>query len=99
MDALPTFVVHADEIALDYDDAFQCIAKEESLVPNEVMHVLREIDALFEKMSDDKSMWTIERLRDDETWEKSRSLARLALKSWGYAQGPPDGIGTYVKGL
>jgi hypothetical protein len=99
MDALPAFVVHADEVALDYDDAFQRIAPTEGVVPDEVMLILSELDSLFEAMSDDKTLWTKDCMREDETWAKCRTLARKALELWGIEQGPPDLTGTYVKGL
>ena len=92
MDTLPKFVNVADEIALMYDDIFLMLPQleKEDLISSNVCDILIKINELFREMSKDKSLWSVEKLKNDIFWEKSRSLAQDALKELNEPHNNPD---------
>ena len=79
---LPTYVNVADEICLIYNDAYLMIPqiKDKSLISSKAMSMLKELNKLFDEMSDDKMLWTLEKLKEDNNWEKTRKLSHEILK-------------------
>ncbi len=77
--SLPDFVNVADEIALTYNEAYMTIHLIDDKITPGIMKMLDALDKLFEKMSEDKSLWNIESLKNNELWIKSRELGRLIL--------------------
>jgi hypothetical protein len=80
--SLPRFVNVPDEIVLTYNDAYLIASqlKAENLISPKVLGMLKELDELFGKMSEEKYLWTVEKLKSNESWEKSRILAFDILK-------------------
>ncbi|MEV4870395.1 hypothetical protein [Streptomyces syringium] len=75
--------VLADEIGLDFDDAFRMAGRlaEEGLLGREVLPDIRAIGAIFHEMSgqDDVRRWTKNALSTDEGRQQARRLARKIL--------------------
>ncbi|MGW3989943.1 hypothetical protein [Streptomyces sp. NPDC004830] len=75
--------VHADEIALDFENAFRASGRlaEHHQISEPVVDALREIDAVFAGMSGQEhaERWTRSALHDDAGWSRVRQLARHAL--------------------
>ncbi|MDD6209893.1 MAG: hypothetical protein PUB21_04725 [Bacteroidales bacterium] len=100
--SLPDFVCIADEIALTYDETYVLlpqIAEEDKRFTPQVMETLKELDRLFGEMSEDKTLWDIDQLKENLKWEKSRLLAYEALQLLGEPYEFPDlGYISYVRG-
>ncbi|MGX8903735.1 hypothetical protein ACR820_00355 [Streptomyces netropsis] len=75
--------VLADEIALDFHDAFRLagLLTEEGLLGREALPDLRAIGAIFHEMSgqEDVGRWTENALFTDGGWQQARRLARKVL--------------------
>jgi hypothetical protein len=96
---LPDFVHVPDEVTLLYDDAFRLVPqiREAGLLTDEQYETLARLDRHHEEMSnaaDKESLWTVEAMRSDERWEKSRRLAAEALAALGRESGTPRFDGT-----
>jgi hypothetical protein len=96
---LPDFVHVADEVALEYEQAFRKVPQlvEADVVTAEQVEPLRALDQLFAEMTDapDKeSLWTLSAMEADERWARSRTLALKALTAIGASPGQPrwDGM-------
>uniref|UniRef100_A0AAU3I659 Uncharacterized protein n=1 Tax=Streptomyces sp. NBC_01393 TaxID=2903851 RepID=A0AAU3I659_9ACTN len=80
---LEGYGVPADEIALDFDNAFGVSEQlvEEGRLNPEALPDLRDIDEVFSAMSSERnaSRWTEDALYGDEGWIKARKLARRIL--------------------
>lgn len=78
---LPSFVVVTDEIALTFEDGFLLAneLKENNFISDSIFKYLVELDGLFNYMSNDKSIWSIEALINHELWQNTRDLAKLIL--------------------
>jgi hypothetical protein len=89
---LPEFVHSPDEIALIYNDAYLITPqlKEQKLISLNTLPILKELDDLFDAMSEDKSLWTFEKLKDDKSWKRSRELAFLILEELGVSYNIPN---------
>jgi hypothetical protein len=91
--ALPDFVDVPFEIAQTYNDAWVLAPqiREAGLLTADQYASLERIDRLFEEMSDAslEDLWTIEAVRKDPLWERSRELATEALSSLGRSTGRP----------
>lgn len=90
--ALPKFVNIPDEIALTFNDA-NLIApqlEDEELISSHSLDMLKELDELFETMSEDKNLWTIEKLENDKFWRGSRELAINILKEMNEPYSSPN---------
>lgn len=79
----PNFVNIPDEIALIYNDAYLMLPQlqNQNLISEEALEILRKIDELFEEMSKDFSLWTLDKLENNKNWKLSRELAHSALKA------------------
>ena len=91
MSALPGFVVIYDEIAQSYYDAFQHASRlRESRRLNDLQFAaLAALDQLYEEMTtapDRERLWSLEAMKHDDRWKKSRELAKQALSLLG--EGP-----------
>lgn len=80
---MPNFVNIPEEIALIYNDAYLTLTQlqNQNLIPKEALEILKKIDELFEKMSKDPSLWTLDILENDKNWRLSRDLDKSVLKS------------------
>jgi hypothetical protein len=91
--ALPDFVDVPYEIAQTYDDAWVLAPqiREAGLLTEEQYASLERIDRLFEEMrgASLESLWTIEAVREDPLWRRSRELATEALSLLGRSPGRP----------
>lgn len=78
---LPSFVVVTDEIALTFEDGFLLATelKENNYISDSIFKYLVELDNLFNNMSNDKSIWSIEALINHYLWQQTRELAKLIL--------------------
>lgn len=80
IESLPDFVNVTDEIALIFNDSYIMIPQIDRLLSSHTMRLLDDLNKLFEKMSEDKSLWNIESLEKNDLWIKSRELGCLILK-------------------
>lgn len=92
MNTLPDFVHVADEIALIFSD---CCLFTEGLFSSGVLSEIQrdklfEIDNLLDEMSNTKSLWNFESLKQSSQWEKIRNLADDMLKMLGKEKQRPD---------
>lgn len=75
--------VLADEIVLDFDDAFRLAGRlvEEGLLGGEVLPELRAVGVIFHEMSsqEDVGRWAKDALSTDEGWQQVRRLAQEVL--------------------
>lgn len=73
-----------DELALDFDDAYQCSRelRDEGEISDRLYKALSEIELHFDSMSgnNDDHLWSFAGLRDREEWRRVRVLAGAALK-------------------
>jgi hypothetical protein len=82
----------ADEVALDYADAWltarQCPGLEWTV---EQQHLLDELDTLLAGMSGQAhaALWTDEALRQDPEWARVRAVAKQALLALGVPLAEP----------
>ena len=51
----------------------------DNIITPHFMKMLDDLDILFEKMSEDESLWNIESLKNNDMWIKSRELGYLIL--------------------
>lgn len=77
--SLPDFVNIADEIALIYNESYMMVSQIDNIITPYVMKMLDDLDKLFNRMSEDESLWNIKSLNDNDLWLKSRELGRLIL--------------------
>lgn len=76
--------VVSDEIALSFHDDVGTWA--EVLINNKLINTkqyqkILEIDNKFDKMSDDKSLWTDEQLKSSDIWGECRKMGQELLDS------------------
>lgn len=83
----PEFVHIPDEIVLAFDEVFLVLDKS-SLEP-ELLSMLNRIDEYTAKMSEDKSLWSLDKLRNSREWEDLRSMAKEVLDFLGIKQRKP----------
>lgn len=101
--AFPTFVVVADELALNFSDAFFHVEqlREENLIDPQQAELLGLIEKDLEDMTDseDQDLWEVDALFHRNEWEVVRNKARIALAALGREVGEPVLAGlTYVPG-
>lgn len=99
----PDFVVKADELALDFDDALRLVmdCPQIRLEP-EQEHALERLDDTLERMSGEANapLWTEGALRERDEWARVRRLARAALAALGHpADLPPPHDPSPTNGL
>lgn len=90
--SLPEFVHVPDEIALTYNNAYLIAPRllNEKMISLKAYEMLKFLDVLFEKMSDDKSLWTNEKLERSELWGKARIMACTILDEMKEPYVAPD---------
>ena len=49
-----------------------------------------KLNQYFDIMSKDKSLWTVEQMKNNEEWEKTRRMAMVILESMGEQYMPPE---------
>jgi hypothetical protein len=83
--SLPNFVHVPDEIALTYWEAYQLTDELESkrVITPDLKAEMNRLNAHFDAMSLDKSLWTLDQLAMSPKWEETRVLARSILKRMG----------------
>jgi hypothetical protein len=99
----PDFVQVPDELALNFDDAFQLSDQLEASgqLTRQQVEALERIDKLLEEMTGrhETALWTLEALRGSREWQAIRAEARSALGALGVGMGPPSTEGiTYIRG-
>ena len=77
--SMPDYVNVTDEIVLIYNEAYIMLPQINKLISPHIFKMLDELDKLFEDMSNDKSLWNIKCLEENEFWIKSRELGHKAL--------------------
>jgi hypothetical protein len=76
--ALPPFVAVADELALIFDDELRAAEP-----PAAIRDALADLDAMLDRMSDDRTLWAIEAVHGDLAWTSVRDRARALLRALG----------------
>lgn len=79
--AFPPFVHIPDEIALTFHDAFLLtdnLVDAGLITPLQRAEVER-LDRIFDQMTDDKSLWTIEMVGSAPQWKQVRTMAKDIL--------------------
>jgi hypothetical protein len=66
----------------------------------EQLGTLQKIDSSLEKLSrEDEALWTDDALHSRPEWEELRSMAKVALGSFGWPiERPPEGRSRYISG-
>lgn len=77
---LPDFVLVPDEIALGFDDVYLMIPQIDGLISDHGLILLKELDQLFEEMSEEPLFWSLEYFESGDLWKKVRLLARSILE-------------------
>ncbi|MEI1280616.1 hypothetical protein V6Z05_19955 [Leptospira venezuelensis] len=88
----PDFVCIADELALDFDNAYQAVKNDLGNTLNEEQtKLLDEIDSILDQNSGDINAqhWTIEALASDIMWIRLRIRALATLDSFNWPNIPP----------
>lgn len=90
--SVPQFASMPDEVALTFNDAYLIAPQllDENLISIQAFDLLKELVELFEKMSKDKSLWTLGKLESDTAWKRSRELALKALQELDEPYGRPN---------
>ncbi len=90
--SLPEFVNVPDEIALIYNESYLIAPqlKDKNLISAKILGMLERLDQIFEEMSEVKPIWTLERLRNDSSWERLRILALDILRELNEPDGRPN---------
>jgi hypothetical protein len=93
--ALPDFVHVPDEVALLYEDAWVLVPqiREAGLLTDDEYGALERLDRHYDDMSsapDKDWLWTLEAMKRDDRWTKSRQLAVDALATLGRRPGRPE---------
>ena len=75
----PAFAITADELALDFDNWFKASKRD---LNDQQIAILNTINSILENKSQEveKSFWTDAALKNDDGWEKIRSLSKEALE-------------------
>jgi hypothetical protein len=98
----PDFVVKADELALDFDDAFLLVRDCPQLeLTGRQRDALAEVDATLSGMSGQQrsELWTEDAVRTSPRWDAVRQHARAALVALDAAVADPGpSRAVYVRG-
>ena len=100
---LPDFVVVTDELALNFDNAFQLSDQlmENGRLSQQQLAALQRVDKVLEDLTNrgEPRLWTLNALRESHEWQAVRAEARKALEALGVGTGTPSIEGlTYVGG-
>lgn len=86
----PSFVIKADELALEFDRWYRCV--KDSELQTEQKIALFEIDTELERMSHQKKLWSEAALHTSFEWQKIRELAHRALHTFDWELQTPPGF-------
>ncbi|HEU5211122.1 MAG TPA: hypothetical protein VFU06_17120 [Longimicrobiales bacterium] len=90
--ALPSFVIAADELVLEFDDWYKLIqGTGKDQVSDRELAALAEIDAWIDLMDYDPELYTKKALYTDSRWQTLRVLAVTALETFGWDPAGPVG--------
>lgn len=82
----PEPMAPADELALDFSDAFEgCLDN----MSGEQRQAATRLHSKLAEMSGPTGLWSDESLRESKEWKEVRSLARRALDVFGWPNEPP----------
>lgn len=92
IESFPQYVNVTDEIALLYSDIYSLVPQlvDAGLILSQHLAILNRIDNLFEVMSNDETLWNLERLEDNASWKQSRLLAFEALMELNVSYEKPN---------
>lgn len=92
IESFPQYVNVTDEIALLYSDIYSLVPQlvDAGLILPQHLAILNRIDNLFEVMSNDETLWNLERLEDNTSWKQSRLLAFEALMELNMSYEKPN---------
>lgn len=92
IESFPQYVNVTDEIALLYSDIYSLVPQlvDAGLILPQHLAILNRIDNLFEVMSNDETLWNLERLEDNASWKQSRLLAFEALMELNVSYEKPN---------
>jgi|WetSurMetagenome_2_1015567.scaffolds.fasta_scaffold514040_1 hypothetical protein len=96
----PDFVVKADELALEFDDSLKPLIDNRTIkLTSEQLGAIQIINKELSLMSEDKSLWTEQSLKDRKEWQIIRDLAKNAIKLFNWENcPPPKNRNKYVQG-
>ena len=97
----PDFVVAADELALDFDNALLIFRQASPVLTPIQVARLQAVDTLLDHMSGaaQAHLWTPEALRTAPEWVTVRGCAQAALAALGWPfEPPPPTDSVYVSG-
>lgn len=92
IEAFPDFVCVPDELALTFDERYAmvpCLLENGFLAPSQ-KQMLDTINDDFDRMDENKNIWSLEALAIAEEWSKIRLQARTLLDSLDLAEYQPD---------
>lgn len=93
IDLFPAFACAADELALDFDEAFQRVKslKMQDKIEATAWRELETLDTSLEKISGPEraEYWTDDALRTRVEWEELRGLAKLIAYEMDWSLAPP----------
>jgi hypothetical protein len=97
IEALPSWVAVADEVAFTFDDAYSLVPR--AALPRSALQILDRINDKLESMSDRQGgeIWSLDGLRDAIEWSELRSDALLALDALSSGYALPRRIDSYVR--
>ncbi|WP_195655042.1 hypothetical protein [Bacteroides sp. 1001136B_160425_E2] len=92
IESFPQYVNVTDEIALLYSDIYSLVPQlvDAGLILPQHLAILNRIDNLFEVMSNNETLWNLERLEDNASWKQSRLLAFEALMELNVSYEKPN---------
>lgn len=90
--SLPSFVHIPDEIALTFDHPYTFTDKfvKDGLITGDQKRALDGLNTLFDEMTQDKELWTLDQVRESPKWQETRILARNILRMLGQKLRRPD---------
>jgi hypothetical protein len=91
---LPKWVHIPDEIALTFEESYYLLYQifDAGLVNSEQVNAINRVNETLSEMSasDDKSIWTLDALKNHPKWEKLRELSKTAITRLGLGVSEPD---------
>jgi hypothetical protein len=87
LDLFPDFLWKVDEMAIEFDQWYQCVMRRSYLFTQKQKDLLEELNSLLDEISgpENSDLWQEESLRTNIIWEKIRILARSALQALGWS--------------
>jgi hypothetical protein len=91
---LPKWVHIPDEIALTFEESYYLLDQifDAGLINSEQVDAINRVNETLSEMSasEDKSIWTLDALKNHPKWEKLRELSITAIARLGLGVGEPD---------